>query len=129
MTSLLTGSAVLVAGENRRGNDNNGFGYSCLKTTGSRMKSLSVSYNREPLFSRFFHNDSNTLVERTLDGARNDEKIVIIISMTRPAYHNLRGCGSNGTSDRLGLCGPAAGRCFVFPTAAEDATPEPDSEG
>jgi hypothetical protein len=66
MTSLLTGSAVLVTGDNRRENDNNGFGYSCLKTTGSRMKkNLSIGYNREPLFlPRFFHNDSDALVDR-----------------------------------------------------------------
>ncbi|KAL3593568.1 hypothetical protein FPOAC2_07868 [Fusarium poae] len=105
MTSLLTGSAVLVTGENRRGNDNNGFGYSCLRLQDE--KSPSVGYNREPLF---FHVSSTMIAiplhREALDGARNDENIVIIISMTRPAYHNLRGCGSNGMSDRLGLCGP-----------------------
>ncbi|CAG2004122.1 unnamed protein product [Fusarium graminearum] len=81
MTSLLTGSAVLVTGGNRRGNDNYGFGYSCLETTDRRQdeKNLSIGYNREPLFlPRFFHSDSDTLVERALDGAKNDEKIAFI---------------------------------------------------
>ncbi|CEF87949.1 hypothetical protein FGSG_05056 [Fusarium graminearum PH-1] len=57
MTSLLTGSAVLVTGGNRRGNDNYGFGYSCLETTGARMK-------------RTFQSATTAFIEVSKDGHR-----------------------------------------------------------
>ncbi|PTD05403.1 hypothetical protein FCULG_00000390 [Fusarium culmorum] len=86
MTSLLTGSAVLVTGENRRGNDNYGFGYSCHETTGARMK-------------RTFQSATTAFIEVSKDGHRFADFLIVKLMFRTREETTLRSAQSLTGSD------------------------------